>query len=318
MKKVFAAAAVFALAAALIPAFLPKILESGAPVCAVLSPSVRQFCETVEGAGEFSYVDEREITCSLPVVIDRVYVGEGDIVSVGDVVALVDRKASADFIESLGRRNMLSFAASDLQSASALIPEKITADCSGKVISVCKNQSAVQSGAEIITVASGGELGIDAAVSELDIAKVELGQEVMFTPAAYPDEVFLGKITDISSSARSQYNGAVLETVVDVRITPNVPDARFKSGLSADVSIILSEARDIITLPYSAIEQDGEGEYVYVYEDGAAVRRNIRTGGEFSDCTEILSGVSRSDTVFENPRDVAGKKYIRIEESRNV
>ncbi len=313
MKKVIAATAFFALAAVLIPAFLPTIIESSAPVCRVTTPTVRTFCETVSGAGEFSYGSEREITCALPVVIERIYVDEGDIVTAGDTVALVDKKSSAAFIQSLGRMNMLSFAATDLQAATALIPEKITANCSGRVISTCGSNSAVQSGTGIVTVANGGELGIVAAVSELDIAKVEVGQDVMFTPAAYPDEVFFGKVSEISSAARSRYNGAVLETVVDVRITPSVPDKRFKSGLSADVSIVLSEPREIVVLPYSVIEQDEAGEYVYVYEDGQAVRRDIRTGEEFADGTEVCFGVSADDEIFSEPKAVTGKKYVRVE-----
>lgn len=313
MKKAIAAVAVFALAAAFVPAFLPTIIESSAPVCSVTSPIVRTFCETVDGAGEFSYKSEHEITCALPVVIERLYVEEGEFVETGEVVALVDKKSSAAFIQSLGRMNMLNFAATDLQAAASLIPEKITADCSGRVISTCGSNSAVQSGTGIVTVANGGELGIVAAVSELDIAKVKVGQDVTFTPAAYPDEVFSGKVSEISSAARSRYNGAVLETVVDVRITPDVPDERFKSGLSADVSIILSEPREIVVLPYSVIEQDDAGEYVYVYESGQAVRREIKTGKEFADGTEIRFGVSENDEIFSEPKAVEGKKYVRVE-----
>ena len=313
MKKLIAAAAAFSLTAALVPAFLPTIIESSAPVCQVTAPTVRTFCETVSGSGEFSYKSEREITCSLPVVIERLYVEEGDFVETGDVVALVDKKSSAAFIQSLGRMNMLNFAAADLGAATALIPEKITADCSGRVISTCGSNSAVQSGTGIVTVSSGGELGIVAAISELDIAKVEVGQDVMFTPAAYPDDVFFGKVSEISSAARSRYNGAVLETVVDVRITPCVADSRFKSGLSADVSVILSEPREIVVLPYSAIEQDEAGEYVYVFEDGQALRRDIKTGEEFADGTEIRFGISENDEVFSDPKAVDGKKYVRVE-----
>ena len=313
MKKAIAAAAGFAVLAALVPAFLPPIIESSAPVCSVTTPIVRTFCETVSGAGEFCFKSEHEITCALPVVIERLYVEEGDVVAAGDTVALVDKKSSAAFIQSLGRMNMLNFAAADLGTAVALIPEKITADCSGRVISTCGSNSAVQSGTGIVTVANGGELGIVAAVSELDIAKVQLGQDVMFTPAAYPDEVFFGKVSEISSAARSRYNGAVLETVVDVRITPSVPDSRFKSGLSADVSIILSEPREIVVLPYSVIEQDEAGEYVYVFEQGQAVRRDIKTGEEFANGAEIRFGVSENDEIFSEPKAVEGKKYVRIE-----
>lgn len=314
MKKAVAVLGIGTVLAVAVGA-VPRAVESATPVSETLRASVRSYNESVTGAGELTYLGQHEITSSLPLVIEKLLVREGDIVEVGDTVAIIDRESSAALIESLGQVSALAISATNLSTAVALLPEKITSDCSGRVISAANSGQAVQSGYSIVTVAQTEELAVTAAISELDIAKVAVGQNVRFNLAAYPDEAFSGKVSAISQAARSQYNGAVLETVVDVTVTPDDPDERLKSGLSAEVEIQLSEPRSICVLPYSAIAQDDTGEYVYVYENGRAVRRDVFTGAEFADGTEVRTGVSANDIVFQDPQEIADRSYIRVAES---
>ncbi len=295
---------------------IPRAVESATPISETLRADVRSYNESVMGSGELSYLGQHEITSSLPLVLEKLLVAEGDMVSVGDTVAKVDRKSSAALIESLGRVKSLAIPASELSTAIALLPETVTADCSGRVISTAQAGRAVQSGGSIVTVSQSNTLAVTAAISELDIAKVEPGQRVKFTPAAYPEEEFYGTVAAIASSARSQYNGAVLETVVDVTITPDRHDERLKSGLTADVEIMLSEPRAVLVLPYSAVGQDDDGEYVYVYENSRAVRRSVSTGAEFTDGTEITAGITAEDVIFGDPEEIANRSHIKIAEEQ--
>lgn len=314
MKKAVAVLAVGAVLAVAAGA-VPRAVESAMPVSETLRAGERNYSESVTGTGELAYLGQHDITSALPLVIEKILVREGDIVKVGDTIATIDRESSAALIESLGQIAALAISASNLSTAVALLPEKITSDCSGRVISASNSGQAVQSGYSIATVAQTEDLAVTAAVSELDIAKVSVGQNVRFRLAAYPDDVFSGTVSAISQAARNQYNGAVLETVVDVTITPVEADERLKSGLSAEVEIQLSEPRKIYVLPYSAIAQDNTGEYVYVYENGNAVRRDIFTGAEFADGTEIKTGISASDIVFKDPQEIAERNYIKIAEN---
>jgi len=314
MKKVIAVLGVGAVLAVAAGA-VPYAVESATPVSETLRASVRSYNESVVGTGELAYLGQHEITSALPLVIEKLLVREGDMVEVGDTIATIDRESSAALIESLGQVTALAISATNLSTAVAMLPDKITSDCSGRVISATNSGQAVQSGYSIATVAQTEELAVTAAISELDIAKVAVGQDACFYLAAYPDDVFFGKVTAIAQSARSQYNGAVLETVVDVTITPDDTDERLKSGLSAEVEIRLSAPRKICVLPYSAIGQDDAGEYVYVYENGKAIRRDIFTGAEFADGTEIKKGVSESDIVFRDPQEIANRNFIRVAEN---
>lgn len=311
MKKIIAVLGVCAVVTALVGA-VPDAVESAVPAAETLYASVRDYSETVTGSGSLCYLGQRDITSQLPLVLGGFCVSEGDTVAVGDRIATVDRAATASLISSLGQVSQLAVAAADLSTAVSLIPSEIVADCSGRVISIAGNGATVESGYSIAQVAPEGELALTAAISELDIARVAEGQRAIFTCAAYPDEVFLGEVSHIAGAARNQYSGAVLETVVDIVITPDEPDERLKSGLSADVEVILTEPKQICVLPYEAIAQDDAGEYVYVYENGEAVRRGVFTGAEFSDGTEVKKGISAGDTVFAHPQEIEGRSFIRL------
>jgi multidrug efflux pump subunit AcrA (membrane-fusion protein) len=313
MKKYIALAIACAALAAGV-SYLPAAVEASVPAAVSISPTEVYYSESVNTSGTLCYIGQGDVTSALPLVLSEFEVEEGDHVEVGDVIARVDRKASETFISSLGKVSQLAAATASLSTAMSLIPEEITADRSGTVISTAGAGAAVESGTSIATIAGTDSLVLTSAVSELNIARIQPGQPVEFTLSAYPDDVFTGTVSKIAGSARSQYSGAVLETVVDVLISPDTTDPRLRSGLTADVRFQLSDPRKICVLPYNAIGQDEEGEYVYLLEDGAAVKHKIFTGAEFSDGTEVIKGATINDKVFLDPEDISLSKYVRIEQ----
>lgn len=313
MKKYIALAIACAALAAGV-SYLPAAVEASVPAAVSISPTEVYYSESVNTSGTLCYIGQGDVTSALPLVLSEFEVEEGDHVEVGDVIARVDRKASETFISSLGKVSQLAAATASLSTAMSLIPEEITADRSGTVISTAGAGAAVESGTSIATIAGTDSLVLTSAVSELNIARIHPGQPVEFTLSAYPDDVFTGTVSKIAGSARSQYSGAVLETVVDVLISPDSTDPRHRSGLTADVRFQLSDPRKICVLPYNAIGQDEEGEYVYLLEDGAAVKHKIFTGAEFSDGTEVIKGATINDKVFLDPEDISLSKYVRIEQ----
>lgn len=313
MKKYIALAIACAALAAGV-SYLPAAVEASVPAAVSISPTEVYYSESVNTSGTLCYIGQGDVTSALPLVLSEFEVEEGDHVEVGDVIARVDRKASETFISSLGKVSQLAAATASLSTAMSLIPEEITADRSGTVISTAGAGAAVESGTSIATIAGTDSLLLTSAVSELNIARIQPGQPVEFTLSAYPNDVFTGTVSKIAGSARSQYSGAVLETVVDVLISPDSTDPRLRSGLTADVRFQLSDPRKICVLPYNAIGQDEEGEYVYLLENGAAVKHKIFTGAEFSDGTEVIKGATINDKVFLDPEDISLSKYVRIEQ----
>ncbi len=312
MKKI---AAVISVCAVIILAVstVPNAAVSAVPAFETVSAHDVMFSETLTCGGALSFIGQADVTSPLPLVIKQYTVSEGDYVKAGDIIAEIDREGSASYIESVGQLTQLAVAAANIGTAVSLIPEHITADRTGRVVSTAGAGAVVDAGGSIASIAGTDSLAITAAVSEQYISSVSLGQPVTITLAAYPDEKFTGTVQHISGSARNKYVGSVLETVVDVTIAPDKFDTRFKSGLSADVTFTLTEPKKICVLPYEAIGQDEGGEYVYVLDDGKACRRKIFTGAEFSDGTEIIKGVTSSDKVFTKPEVIAESRYIRME-----
>ncbi len=292
---------------------VPDAAVNAVPVSSVTSPKTVSYAKTLQSSGMLTYVSQADITSSLPLVIQQYHVAEGDSVEAGDVIATIDKKATRSLIESMGQLSAIAIPAASLSTAASLIPDEITSDHSGRIVSVAGSGATIQAGNSICSVAGDDTLVLTAPVSELYISDISIGQTVSFTLAAYPDESFTGTVSAIAGAARSQYSGSVLETVIDITISPDTFDQRMKSGLTADVCFTLTQPKNICVLSYDAIGQDIGGEYVYVYENGKAIKRKIFTGAEFSDGAEIIKGVTADELVFTSPESISENSYIRLE-----
>ena len=313
MKKIIAVLCIFAAATAAVCS-VPNAVASSAPASSVVSAKVVSYSESLSASGSLSFAGQSDVTSALPLVIARSCVSEGNIVKAGDIVAIVDKKGTQTFIESLGQLPQLAIASASLATAISLIPDEITADHSGIVLSSVGNGVAVEAGSAICTIASTDQLVLTAPVSEQYISRVKEGQQVSFSLTAYPEARFTGTVESIAAAARCQYSGSVLETVVDVRILPNSYDERLKTGLTASVEFTLTEPKNICVLPYETIGQDEAGEFVYLYADGKAVKRRIFTGAEFTDGTEVIKGITAEDKVFTSPDDISESRFVRLEQ----
>lgn len=312
MKKAAAVLLGFAALSAGICA-IPQAAIHSVPVSSVISPRTVSYAKTLQSSGTLSYIGQSDITSSLPLVIKQYHVAQGDTVSVGDTIATIDDKATRSLIESMGQISALASTTVNMSAAASLIPEQISSDYSGKVIFLAGTGAAVQAGSSICSVAGTDTLVLTAPVSEQYISDIQVGQAVSFTLAAYPDETFTGTVSSVADTARSRYNGSVLETVIDVTISPDTFDTRMKSGLTADVCFTLTQPKNICVLSYDAIGQDEGGEYVYVYENNKAIKRKIFTGAEFSDGAEIIKGVNAEELVLVSPESISENSYIRLE-----
>ncbi|MCL2754388.1 MAG: efflux RND transporter periplasmic adaptor subunit [Oscillospiraceae bacterium] len=169
------------------------------------------------------------------------------------------------------------------------------------------------SGTGIITEDTDKHWRVTVSVAERDIRRVKIGQNAKISGAAFEDNVYTAKVYDIGLSAVTQQGEFGRETVVEVVLKIDNPHAgnsaeesrgQLRSGNTARACIHVGETQKIFTLPYTAIMQDRQGEYVFVLEGHSVLRRNIATGVELSDGTQILAGLSGSDRVIAHPNAV--------------
>lgn len=192
-----------------------------------------------------------------------------------------------------------------------IVIKSIPAATSVKVNKLVHNDNVDVSGS-IIKNARTGELWVQTFVSEKDISSVKLGQSAEITGEAFSDCVYTGEVTKISDAASKIQVGNSLKTMVEVEILIINPDERLKPGFTAKVKINTSEPKEMTIIPYDAVNQDNTGEYVYVLEDGTAVKKYIITGTELSSGVEVLSGINDNDTIITVDKEVKEGNTVRL------
>lgn len=92
------------------------------------------------------------------------------------------------------------------------------------------------------------KMQIETAVSEADIGVIEEGQPVTFTVDAYSGQTFAGVVRQIRLSPTTTSNVVVYTVVIDV----DNSDLRLMPGMTAFVTIIVSEKHDVWKAPNAA------------------------------------------------------------------
>lgn len=92
------------------------------------------------------------------------------------------------------------------------------------------------------------KMQIETAVSEADIGVIKEGQSVTFTVDAYPTKKFKGTVRQVRLSPTTTSNVVVYTVVIDV----DNSDLELMPGMTAFVTILVSEAHDIWKSPNSA------------------------------------------------------------------
>lgn len=181
----------------------------------------------------------------------------------------------------------------------------LKAPISGIVTSVpVKVGETVMKGALVATMIAMESLYIESFVDEADVDKVRMGQEVRITMDAYPEETFQGVVYMISPVVTG---GRLEARTFEVRTRFSEKDLLLKSGMSADVEIVVDSVKDALVVPAQAvIEREGK-QFIYLNDDSRARLREVTTGLSSWTSTQVVSGLKEGDEVIVTI-DVPGLK----------
>lgn len=148
-----------------------------------------------------------------------------------------------------------------------------------------------------------GNLQVHANISQFDIYKVNVGQEVAITGDAFPESTLKGMVSYIAPSAMADKNGSGKGILVKVDIMD--PPANIKTGFSADIDIVTEKSEGIIALPYESILQNGDGtNYVFKVEKGTLEKVDVEIGIEGDLAAQVISEkLSEGDSIATNPNE---------------
>jgi len=290
MKKILILAAALALAGGTWY-FLKKEKTGGEVKYARAEVVSRNISEFVETTGEVAPQNRVEIQPSAAGRIERILVEEGDKVKTGQVLALMsssDRVAILDAARAMGEDQYKNW-------EETYKPIKVISPLNGTIIlkNVVEGQTVGQSA---VLFAVSDTLLLIANVDESDVGKVREGQEASIVLDAYPDTPVAGRVFQILDEGVNQSNVITYK----VKIRPESVPAFFKSQMTANIKIGVSQKKNALLIPSSAVMLDPSGNTAVITEvkNKKPVYSKIKTGLTEGDMVEITRGLEEGDTVM--------------------
>ncbi len=226
-------------------------------------------------------------------------------------IARANRDVARAQLEALDAQ--IAQSATSLDTARANLGyTRIVAPIDGSVVAIVASEgqtvNAVQSSPTIVKLASLDVMTVEAEISEADVIHVRPGLPASFTILGDPDRRFPGKVRDVEpapesvsvddarTSTQSSDEAVYYNGLFDV---PN-RDGVLRIGMTAQVEIELSRARDVLVAPFAALgERAKDGSYrVRVLDaEGRPVARTIRVGINNRVDVQVLSGLREGERI---------------------
>jgi cobalt-zinc-cadmium efflux system membrane fusion protein len=162
----------------------------------------------------------------------------------------------------------------------------------------------VASDANVFKIIDISRVWIEANVFEKDLERVRRGQEVKVSVPAFPGVTFSGRVILVSSVVDPETRSVKVRTEV-----PN-PDGRLKPDMFANVQIITDLHRTAISIPQSAVLNDGGKTVVFVADGNGYKERQVIAGIQSNDHVEIIDGLAAGDKV------VVKGNYLLLQQSK--
>lgn len=210
---------------------------------------------------------------------------------------------------------------------------RITAPMSGTVVAVLAQEgqtlNANQQAPTIIKLAQLDTLTVKTEISEADVIRVKPGQQVYFTILGDPDTRYYATLRTVepapdsvatdsgtsassSSSSSSSSSAIYYNGMFDV---PN-PDGVLRISMTAQVYVILDQAKDAVLIPASAVRaangdagERARGSVVRVLNAGGQPEpRRVKVGINNNIQAQILEGLEPGETVVVGAGQGAGPR----------
>ncbi len=173
----------------------------------------------------------------------------------------------------------------------------VEAPIDGKILDVeVEEGSAVASvvsvtgGTPLLSIAADEALHLEGLVDENEIAKVAIDQPARVTAEAFGDEVFVGRVQDISPIGDRQQN----VTYFEVEVAIDDHGGRLRPRMSADADILAEVVEGALVIPETALFYDGDDlfvEHVLNHDPPETDRVAVEIGIIEDDRVQVVSGV---------------------------
>lgn len=197
---------------------------------------------------------------------------------------------------------------------------RITAPMDGTVLAVVNQQgqtvNATQSAPTIIVLGQLDKMVVRAEISEADVVRVKPGQAVYFNILGEQSKRYESVLESIepapesitsdssvsTSSSSSSSSSTSSSTAIYYNGILNVdnPDGRFRTYMTAEVHIVLEQAKNVLVLSSSALSgtsKTGRTRLRVVNDKGEISMKEVEIGLDDGVNAEVKSGLSEGDRV---------------------
>lgn len=149
----------------------------------------------------------------------------------------------------------------------------------------------------VASVTSQEHMSVEITVDELDISKIFVGQAAVITVDALAGEQFAATVTEIANNGENQ--GGNSKFAVELTLNKS---GDMLPGMSASAFITLETSTDVLSVPVSALDEDGTQTFLYTsYDEDSGMLGDpvmVTTGISDGENVEIVDGLEDGKTVY--------------------
>lgn len=156
---------------------------------------------------------------------------------------------------------------------------------------------------EVAKVADIKNLNFTTELDDTDIGGIKEGQKAIITLDAFPEKELNLQVGSISFVSNITVSGA---DVFEVKFNLEQSED-YRIGMNGEARIITQERTDVLVVPIEALTDE---KYVWTKTDGNYKKKEIVKGIESDSEIEIISGLTKDQTVAIAGLDQIGKKNL--------
>ncbi|HET91332.1 MAG TPA: biotin/lipoyl-binding protein [Chloroflexi bacterium] len=155
-----------------------------------------------------------------------------------------------------------------------------------------------------VTLLDASAYHVTVRVDEIEVGRIEPGQEAQVTPDAWPD-VEIGGLVERIAPAASILGGVVYYDVV-IELAPT--DRPIRADMTANVTIFVDELADVLLIPTWVVRLDRDTGQTYVNQrvGNEIVRTDVELGVRHQGMAQVLGGLTEGDEAIWVQESVFG------------
>jgi RND family efflux transporter MFP subunit len=172
----------------------------------------------------------------------------------------------------------------------------------------------IRENTQVMTIVQLNPLKLEASVQEKYASVIRPNLQVKFQVEPFPDEVFVGRVLNISPSINQQSRTFPVEILVDN------PTRKLKPGFFAKGAILTALDQNVIAAPEEAVSTLAGVSSVYIIDDGVVRQQTVTLGSHEGKFFEVLTGLKGDELLALNnlSQIVTGMRVSIDEESAPV